>query len=225
MPKLALSVVGMDEEDLVAFTCAQIANFFPDRKNADNAALVRAHLPAAMAWLAPIAAKAVHWNPVALDPLSSSQYCQFLYVLANTIWKATGNEALPTKLFLLNKALHGIDLFFKVEMPPIFIIGHAVGIVLGRAKYGNYFVAFQNSTVGRVGDDIPTLGECVVMFPNSAIVGRSRVGDFTVLSQGTSLVNTDLPGNMTYWGQGGTLSSKAGRPGIYRHYFRDVGFL
>jgi serine O-acetyltransferase len=215
----------MDPDDLVHFICGQIANFFPDKKNADNAATIRAHLPAAVARVAPIAAKAVHWNPIALNPLSSSQHCQFLYVLANTIWKSTGDEALPTKLFLLNKALHGIDLFFKVEMPPIFIIGHALGIVLGRASYGNYFVVFQNSTVGRVGDDIPTIGECVVMFPNTAIAGRSRVGDFTVLSQGSSLVNQDSPGNTTYWGNGQNLTSKAGRPSIYRHYFRDVGFL
>jgi serine O-acetyltransferase len=225
MPNLDLPIAGMDQDGLIQFISTQIANFFPDGRNADNAQSIRRHLPATIARVAPIARQAVHWNPIALDPLSSSQYCQFLYLLAHTIWKETGDEGLPTKLFLLNKALHGIDLFFKVEMPPIFIIGHAVGIVLGRATYGNYFVAFQNSTVGRVGDEIPVIGECVVMFPNSAIVGRSRVGDFTVLSQGSSLVNQDSPGNITYWGQGQTLTSKAGRPPIYRHYFRDVAFL
>lgn len=225
MSRLALPVTGMDEADLVEYLCRQIANFFPDKHNGGNHELIRSSLPTAMERLWVIARKAVHWNPIAFDPLSSSQNCQFLYVLANTIWKSTGDERLPTKLFLLNKALHAIDLYFKVEMPPVFIIGHGVGIVLGRATYGNYFVAFQNATVGRVGDDIPTIGEGVLMFPNSAIVGRCHVGDFTVLSQGTSLLNQDSPGNATLSGHGDTMSTKAGRSRVYRHYFRNVEFL
>lgn len=225
MSKLALTVSGMDEGELVNYICQQISNFFPDKHNGENNALIRSGLPVTLERLSTIAEKAVHWNPIAFDPLSSSQYCQFLYVLANTIWKSTGDERLPTKLFLLNKALHAIDLYFKVEMPPIFIIGHGVGIVLGRATYGNYFIAFQNSTVGRVGDDVPTIGDCVLMFPNTAIVGRCHVGDFTVLSQGASLLNQNSAGNATLSGHGDSLSTKPGRSRIYRHYFRNVEFL
>jgi hypothetical protein len=52
------------------------------------------------------------WNKDKFDYLHSSQYCIFVYFLSNTIWKQSGDTILPTKLFILNKALNGIDLFY-----------------------------------------------------------------------------------------------------------------
>jgi serine O-acetyltransferase len=40
----------------------------------------------------------------------------------------------------------------------------------------------------------PQIGDGVIMYPNSAIIGRTKVGDHTVLSQGAGLVNCDSPG-------------------------------
>ena len=52
-------------------------------------------------------------------------------------------------------------------MPEVFFIGHSVGIVLAKARYGNRLVLYQNSTVGKNHGDAPSLGEGVVMYPNT----------------------------------------------------------
>ena len=38
------------------------------------------------------------------------------------------------KLFLLNKALHGCDIYYEVALPSVFLLVHPLGTVLGRAS-------------------------------------------------------------------------------------------
>lgn len=53
--------------------------------------------------------------------LYSDQYAMFLYLLSNTIHRRTDWQSLCDKLFFLNKALYGIDAFYEVEFPDIFL--------------------------------------------------------------------------------------------------------
>jgi serine O-acetyltransferase len=73
------------------------------------------------------------WPAGELDILHSSQYCTFLYFLSNTIWLREDEKILSTKLFLLNKALNGIECFYEIALPEVFLIGHSIGIVLSKA--------------------------------------------------------------------------------------------
>ena len=73
------------------------------------------------------------------NPYQSGQYSVFLYFLSNTIWKNESGGLTADKIYYLNKALNGVDLFYEVEMPSIFFLDHPVGSVLGRAKYGEGF--------------------------------------------------------------------------------------
>ncbi len=71
-----------------------------------------------------------------------------------------------------------------------------MGIVLAKADYGNFFWFFiRIQLLVKTTGVAPKIGSGVIMYPNSAIIGRSNVGDNTVLSQGTGLVNCDSPGN------------------------------
>src|SRR3990167_5876802 len=88
-----------------------------------------------------------------------------------TSTRRSGDTAAGTRLFLMNKALNGIDLFYEIAMPEVFYIGHSVGIVLAKATYGNYLVLYQNSTVGRHLSRVPVLGEGVILYPNTAVIG------------------------------------------------------
>ena len=90
------------------------------------------------------------WPQGEFNILQSSQYCQFLYILSNTIWRNSEQHAVPTKLFLLNKCLNSIDCFYEINLPDFFYIPHSIGIVLSKATYGNYFVIHQNCTVGKI---------------------------------------------------------------------------
>src|SRR5690606_18790212 len=94
---------------------------------------------------------------------------------------------------------NGIDLFYEIAMPEAFYIGHSVGIVLAKATYGEHLVLYQNSTVGRHKDQIPIIGDRVVLYPNTAVIGRAVVESDGVVSQGTSVINRRVPaGQMAF---------------------------
>ena len=161
------------------------------------------------------------WRPDQFNVLQSSQHCIFLYYLSNTIYRRSGDTATATRLFLMNKALNGIDLFYEIAMPEVFYIGHSVGIVLAKATYGNYLVLYQNSTVGRHKDQIPVIGDRVVLYPNTAVIGRAVVGDDCVISQGTSVIGRSTPaGSMVFTGENGQLAFRPRPDDLLQEYFR-----
>lgn len=209
----------MDRTRLLEYVVRQLQNSFPD--GFDSAPDINASLDEALVRLHTCINAVRLWRENHFDPLHSTQYCSFLYFLANTIWRNTGRTDTPTRLFLLNKALNGIDLFYEIDMPSIFFIGHSVGIVFAKATYGNYLVVYQNSTVGKNHGAAPVLGEGVVMYAGTAIIGSCQVGDGTVISQGTSLVNTNTPGACTvYPGQAGNVVFKPTRHDALQDIFR-----
>lgn len=144
-----------------------------------------------------------------IDHFHSGQYATLLYYLANSIWAADGELETATRIFLLNKMLNGIDLYYEVEMPPVFLIGHTVGMVFSKATYGNFCLFHQGCTVGRNFMDRPTLKENVVLFPNSSVIGRCIIGSNVVISPGVQVINQDIPDNcMVFNGKGNRLTFK-----------------
>ena len=204
--------------DLLRYVVRQIENFFPD--NAASARdVLEAHLDAALLRLERCINAVRMWTPGQFDALHSSQYAIFLYYLANTVWRSGGDLRVCTKLFLLNKALNGIDCFYEIELPEVFFIGHSVGIVLAKASYGERMVIYQNSTVGKNHGLAPVLQAGVVMYPNTAIIGRCVVGEGSVISQGVSVINQNTPNrSLVFQGERGGLVFKA----IQQDTARDI---
>ena len=193
----------------------------PDGRETAFRDVVDVHLDEALERLHRCINACAPWRPDEFNVLQSSQHCILLYYLANTIWTASGETAAPTRLFLMNKALNGIDLFYEIAMPEVFYIGHSVGIVLAKATYGNYLVLYQNSTVGRHKADIPVLGDRVVLYPNTAVIGRSVVGDDAVVSQGVSVVNKQVPQrSIAFAGGPGELVFRPRPDDLIGEYFR-----
>lgn len=127
--------------------------------------------------------------------LNSDHYCMFLYFLANNAYMQ-GQTNLAEKAFYLNKALHGLDLFYKIKMPDIFMLVHPVGTVLGNAQYSNYFIAYQNCTVGSVNDgEYPIFGENTILYSKSSVIGNCKIGNNVVFGANSFIVNTDVPDN------------------------------
>lgn len=216
-----MQLARLSHDGLIDYVCRQLQNYFPDDYKIERSRIER-HLPEALARLAKCINAVRMWTPEKFDHLHSSQYCLFLYYLSNTIWRADRDSELCTRLFLLNKALNGIDCFYEIEMPDIMFIGHSVGIVLAKATYGNYLVLYQNSTVGKNHGVAPELGEGTIMYPNTAIIGRCKLGDNTVLSQGASLVNTDAGGQcMVFRGGDGRAAFKPLTRDLRGDFFRE----
>lgn len=215
-----MKLLGTHRAQLLDYLEAQLNGFFPDRRPVRPT--LERHLDDALLRLIKCIDGVKPWRRGEFDYLHSTQYAFFLYYLANTVWRMEGNESgVCTKLFLLNKSLNGIDCFYEIEMPDVFFIGHTVGIVLAKATYGNHLVLYQNSTVGKNHGVAPVLEDGVILYPNTAVIGRSTVRTGTVISQGTSVVNQDTPGNcLVFPGIQGALTFKSPKHNILDDFFR-----
>lgn len=215
-----MEIKGFSRDELVCYVADQAGHLFPDRHRGDVRPAVAAAIDTALGRLERCIAGVRMWREGVFDPLHSSQYTTFLYYLANTLWRERQDERVCTKLFYLNKALNGFECFYDNDLPEVFFIGHSVGIVLVRNHYPKHFVIYQNATVGKNNGVAPVLGEGVIMFPNTAIIGNCRVGDRTVISQGVSLIDTDAPGDCVVYRNGREPVFARPKRDLLADYFR-----
>lgn len=136
----------------------------------------------------------------AFDHLNGDHYAMFLYIFSNTLYRGGCDIFLCSKLFLLNKALHGIDAFYEVELPDIFLFVHPLGTVLGRAKYSDYLIVYQRCGVGSNHDIYPSIGGYTTLRPGSSILGKCRIGKNCTIAVGSLLIDKDLDSNSVYIG-------------------------
>jgi serine O-acetyltransferase len=215
-----VNLKGTSPGGLSAYVARQIGHFFPDGRSDTETAVAR-DLDETIFRLERCINAVRMWTPGEFYYLHSEQYAIFLYYLANTIWRNRSDEDLCAKVFFLNKALNGFSCFYDVELPEVFFIGHSPGIVLARATYGNYLVLYQGCTVGKNHGVAPVIGDRVVMYPHTAVIGRCRVGDGSVLSQGVSVINRNTPGeSLVFSGAGGELVFKKTQRNIPADIFR-----
>jgi serine O-acetyltransferase len=139
-------------------------------------------------------------NGPCFDHLHGDQYAMWLYVLARELHLAGGPDPACRKLFLLNKAMHGCDIFYEVELPTVFLLVHPLGTVLGRGSYGERFIAYQRCGVGSNHGTYPVIGSGVTMHPGSSILGRSRIGDGCTIAADALVLDRDLSDNSLYIG-------------------------
>lgn len=137
---------------------------------------------------------------VIFDHLHGDQYAMWLYFLSNEISRLNGPVHICNKLFLLNKALHGCDLFYEIELPSIFLLVHPLGTVLGRGQYEDYLLVYQRCSVGSNHDIFPRLGLRVSLRPGCAVLGNSILGENCVVAAESLLLDQSLPANKVYIG-------------------------
>ena len=143
------------------------------------------------------------------NPFHSGQYSIFLYFLSRVVFIADPEmRSLADRIYYLNKALNGLDLFYEVEMPDIFFLEHPVGSVLGRAQYGSHFSFLQNCTVGNNKGIFPILGKNIQMMSGSKILGHCTLGDNVIVSANTYIKDTDIPQNSLVFGSSPNLTIK-----------------
>ena len=130
--------------------------------------------------------------------LYGDRYAILLYYLSNELYK-NGSD-LATSVYLLNKALHGIDLFYEVEMPEVFELVHPVGTVLGRAKYSNGLQVYQGVNIGSNKGVYPVIGENFTAHPGATILGNCNIGNNCAVGAGSVLLDMDLPDATVYVG-------------------------
>jgi serine O-acetyltransferase len=143
------------------------------------------------------------------NPFHSGQYCIFLYFLSRELVAKDGPESLlADRVYYLNKALNGLDLYHAVEMPRVFMLDHPVGSVLGRARYGEFFSFTQNCTVGNNHDLYPTFGRNVSLMSGAKVAGRCIVGDDVIIAANAFVKDTDIPPRSIVFGSSPNLVIK-----------------
>ena len=81
-----------------------------------------------------------------------------------------------------------------------------MGSVMGKADYGNHFFFYQGCTVGGNRDKsgklyYPVIGENVLMYSNSSILGDALIGNNVIISAGTIIVGDNVPDNSIVFGR------------------------
>ena len=123
-----------------------------------------------------------------LNHLHGDQSAVFYYFLSNSAFHSN-DRALAEKAMLLNKARNGIVVTFDTQLPPHFLLVHTVGTMLGKAVYGDYFVATQNVTVGTHKGNAPVFGRGVILYPRSFVAGKCAIGDFSRIATGATVID------------------------------------
>lgn len=196
--------VTLDKAGLAGYVTAQLNRFYPDKKPAKRAEIAR-RLPRVLERVDHCFSKVrdryfAAGAQAAFNHLHADQYAMFLYFLSNTLYREGGDESLCSKLFLLNRCLHGIDAFYEVKLPEIFLFVHPMGTMLGRAEYSDYFLVYQQCTIGSNKGAYPSLGKHVSVHPGAAVLGRCKVGENCKISAGSVLMDQDLAPNRVYVG-------------------------
>lgn len=159
----------------------------------EDSALLGDAINAALDRFAVLAERVNSFRAGHFDHLHSLQYGSFLYLAGRAAWLVEPKSALVDRLFCLNKMVSLIELHPAVDLPGAFLLSHAIGAVLGGANYGEGLVVFQNVTVGRVGENRPTIGRDVVLFAGATVTGGATVGDGSVVAAGVHVHNLDVP--------------------------------
>jgi len=142
-----------------------------------------------------------HENKFIFNPYHSGQYSIFLYYLANSIYLAGTVSDMLDKIYYLNKIMNSVDWFYQIELPDIFSVEHPIGSVLGRAKYSNRLFVYQGVTVGGNKGLYPSIGENVLLYSNSTVIGKANIGDNVIVSSGCYIKDECIPSCSIVFGQ------------------------
>jgi serine O-acetyltransferase len=154
------------------------------------------------------------------DPAQSDQYAMFVWFCSNEAWRARDLE-LAADLFQLNKGLNGIVCMWDTVLPSVFLWIHCVGTMLGKAEYGERFVAYQNVTVGTDRGARPSFGEGTILFAGAKVVGGAQIGARSLVSLNAVVIDETIPPNSIAAGNSPQLVVKERRRWLYADYFRD----
>lgn len=195
---------SLPPERLAGLAARQCDNLIPDGEDVAPAALMEA-VPGALARLEHCFQAVDNkyffdGTSAVFDHRHGDQYCMWLYLLANELHRRGGPAPVAAKLFALNKALHGCDIYYEVALPDIFLVVHPLGTVLGRGAYADYFVAYQRVGVGSNRDVYPIFGEHVTLRPGAAVLGRSTIGARSQIATESLVLDRDVPARSLYIG-------------------------
>lgn len=214
---------SLSRHALAEYVRAQVQAFFPDRPLGPQE--LQVHVDEALERLEHCFAhiRVKYYSDgrhTTFDHLHTDQWTTFLYFLSNTIHRSESNPPLAQKVYALNKALHSIDVSYAVELPAIFAFQHPVGTVVGRGRFSDYLLIYQRCSVGsNLNGSYPSLGQGVVMFGGSSVIGDCTLGDNVWISAGTTVMDQSVPSSKVVFGSSPNLIVKDAKRDAVREMF------
>lgn len=147
-------------------------------------------------------------NEFQFNTFHSGQYSIFLYYLANSIYISDVKSSMTDKIYYLNKIMNGVDWYYAIKLPEIFGVEHPIGSVLGRANYSDGLFIYQGVTVGGNKGHYPTIGRNVILYSNATVLGKSIIGENTLVSSGCYIKDESIPPCSIVFGQSPNLIVK-----------------
>ena len=146
-----------------------------------------------------------------------------MWFLSNQLHNLSSDHRDSAKLFGLNKALHGIDAFYSIELPKVFLFVHPIGTILGKAKYEDYLVVYQNVTIGSNMDlDYPTIGKSVALMAKSTVIGSCKINENVWLSANSMIQNTNIKSHSMVFGCYPNHIIKSSKRNVTNSFFSQI---
>ena len=217
--------LSLEQPALIAYVAQQLATFYPDGQQVMRGLT---HIMSTVIKRMDHCFSQIHKKyyvengKARFHHLNSDHYAMFLYLLSNEAWRQ-GLTSLAEKAFLLNKSLHGLDAFYSIELPDVFLLVHPVGTVLGNATYSDFFVVYQNVTVGSdVGGVDPRFGLGCVLYSKSSVIGQCNLGNNVSMAAHSFLRNRDVSSDSVVLGLYPANTIKTNQRDNHHDFFRHL---
>lgn len=188
-------ILSLNRNELITYYYQQLNNFFPDQKLKKveielifDTAIDRLNYCFKHVSLN----RYFNGKEAIYNHLYADHNLVFNWFLSNEVFKNNENTELASKLYYLNKVMHGFDCMYDTQLPDIFLIFHGVGTMLGKASYNDFFVALQGCTVGSHKGKYPIFGKGVALTSNSSVIGNCMIGDCVNISTRTTVFERNI---------------------------------
>lgn len=218
-------ILSLSPRQLTKYLTRQLRNLFPDGWSSGRARaneVVKSALARMEVCTSEVIAKRYRTDSgePCFSHLHSGQYAAFLYFAAHGAARKFGDHEFATRIYLLNKALHGLEVYYEADLPDVFVWEHPVGTVLGRAVYGERFVVLQHCTVGgNTRLEYPRIGKNVSMYAGATVIGRCSIGDHVQIAAGARIVDEDVPSGSIVFGSSPNLTIRPRRLPYHERVF------
>lgn len=131
-------------------------------------------------------------------------YLNLCYRFSNELFINNFPEELAKAIYYSSRIRCSCDIFYKTEIGEYFHPVHPIGTILTpQSIYGKGLVLYEHVHIAPyfVSDkdpenfDRPEIGEGVIIYGYSKIMGKSKIGDNVSIAMGTTIINEDIPSN------------------------------
>lgn len=141
-------------------------------------------------------------------------YLILCYRYANVLFSKGYDRKLCEAIYYSMRVRTGADIYYSTKIAEYLVPTHPIATVFSsHAVIGEGLTFFNGVTIGQnPGDNgeyySPVLGNGIILYSNSSIVGKCHIGNNVIIAMGAKVVNQDVPSNTVVFGSTPSLVFK-----------------